>query len=108
MSVLGETRRQIVAPVGELVAAFCLVLADMAGKGAQAAGAVGRAIERRQVLCDLAALDDHMLKDIGVTRSDLRDAAATPLMGDPTRVLILRATERRAAIRLSARVRSGG
>lgn len=103
MSIHGETRRIVVAPVGEMVAAFCLVLADLAGKGAKAAGTIGRAIERRRVLADLAGLDDHMLKDIGVTRTDLRDAAAVPLLRDPTRVLVLRTIERRTAARLAVR-----
>ena len=44
----------------------------------------------------LAALDDRMLRDIGLTRGDLNDALAEPLWRDPTAVLVRRQTERRA------------
>lgn len=63
---------------------------------------IGRVVERRQVMADLAHLDDHMLRDLGVTRADVRDAAAAPLFEDPTQLLVLRARERRAAERLAA------
>jgi uncharacterized protein YjiS (DUF1127 family) len=44
----------------------------------------------------LASLDAHMLADIGLDRSDLRDAFSQPLWRDPTHLLKLRAGERRA------------
>jgi uncharacterized protein YjiS (DUF1127 family) len=47
----------------------------------------------------LAALDDHMLADIGLTRSDLNDALSEPLWRDPTSVLVRRKDERRWARR---------
>jgi uncharacterized protein YjiS (DUF1127 family) len=50
----------------------------------------------------LAALDDRMLADIGLTRCDLRDAYAESLWRDPTDVLARRAAERRCARRRSA------
>ena len=43
----------------------------------------------------LAAMDDRMLADIGLTRSDLRDAYAEPLWRDPTDMLAGRAREKR-------------
>jgi hypothetical protein len=43
-----------------------------------------------------------MLKDIGLTRSDLRDAYAEPLWRDPTAVLVVRAGERRTNRRRAA------
>jgi uncharacterized protein YjiS (DUF1127 family) len=43
----------------------------------------------------LAAFDDRMLADIGLTRSDLRDAMSAPLWHDPTNLLRARALERR-------------
>ena len=43
-----------------------------------------------------------MLADIGLTRSDLRDAYSEPLWHDPTDVLARRAAERRTSRRRSA------
>ena len=43
----------------------------------------------------LAQFDDRMLSDIGLTRSDLRDAYSEPLWRDPTHILASRAHERR-------------
>lgn len=107
MTVHGETRRIVYAPAGEMAAALCLGLVALARKGAHAAGAFARALERRQVMAELAGLDDHMLRDIGITRADLRDASTARLAEDPTRVLVLRATERRAAVILGLRERRG-
>ena len=45
----------------------------------------------------LAGFDDRMLADIGLTRSDVRDAFAEPLWQDPTDLLRTRALERRRA-----------
>lgn len=108
MSFHGETRRIVVAPVGEMVASLSLALWRAAAKSLKAAGAMAGAYESRRVLGELSGLDDRMLRDIGLTRSDLRDAAAEPLFGKPTRVLLLRATERRTAARLAARGRREG
>jgi hypothetical protein len=43
----------------------------------------------------LAGMDDRMLADIGLSRSDLRDAYAQPLWRDPTDVLAGRARDKR-------------
>ena len=67
--------------------------------------AIGRAMKNRRDAAKLAGLDDHMLADIGLTRSDLRDAYAEPLWHDPTDVLASRASERRTRKR-SAVVRT--
>lgn len=56
---------------------------------------LGRALANRQQAVLLASLDDRMLSDIGLTRSDLRDAYAEPLWRDPTAILASRAAERR-------------
>ena len=66
---------------------------------------IGRAIKNRRAATALAGLDDHMLADIGITRSDLRDAYSEPLWHDPTDVLVGRAAERRTR-RRSALVHS--
>jgi uncharacterized protein YjiS (DUF1127 family) len=51
----------------------------------------------------LAAFDDRMLADIGLTRGDLNDALAEPLWRDPTSVLARRQGERRWARRATVR-----
>jgi len=51
----------------------------------------------------LAALDDRMLADIGLTRGDIRDALSEPLWRDPTSVLERRRGERRRARRAAVR-----
>jgi len=43
----------------------------------------------------LAALDRHMLSDLGLTRADVRDAFSEPFWEDPTALLRERAIERR-------------
>jgi uncharacterized protein YjiS (DUF1127 family) len=73
------------------------------GRALVATGArAGRTLKRwvqlsknRRAAKRLAALDDHMLADIGLTRSDLRDAYAEPVWRDSSDVLAERARERR-------------
>jgi uncharacterized protein YjiS (DUF1127 family) len=48
---------------------------------------IARAYEGRRVLRQLARSDDRMLKDIGIDRSDLRNAASEPIYRDPTALL---------------------
>ena len=62
------------------------------------------AIKHRRELAHLADLDDRMLADIGLTRTDLRDACSEPLWRDPTSMLTR--SRRRAAI--AARVPTKG
>jgi uncharacterized protein YjiS (DUF1127 family) len=80
-------------------------LAAAVGSVARRAAQVGRAIKNRRAATALAGLDDHMLADIGITRSDLRDAYSEPLWHDPTDVLVGRVAERRTR-RRSALVHS--
>jgi uncharacterized protein YjiS (DUF1127 family) len=49
------------------------------------------AIKHRRELAHLADLDDRMLADIGLTRTDLRDARSETLWRDPTSMLARRA-----------------
>jgi uncharacterized protein YjiS (DUF1127 family) len=60
---------------------------------------IGRLFRNRRDVELLARLDDHMLADIGLTRSDVRDAYSQSLWRDPTDVLARRANERRASRR---------
>lgn len=54
-----------------------------------------RALKNRRQAGMLAGMDDRMLADIGLNRSDLRDAYAQPLWRDPTDTLATRAHEKR-------------
>ena len=54
-----------------------------------------RALKNRRDATMLAEFDSRMLADIGLTRSDLRDAYAEPLWRDPTDILARRARDRR-------------
>jgi uncharacterized protein YjiS (DUF1127 family) len=62
-------------------------------------------IKHRRALSRLADLDDHMLADIGLTRSDLYVAYCEPLWRDPTSILERRISDRRTAFELSAQHR---
>ena len=50
----------------------------------------------------LASLDEHMLADIGLTRSDLRAAFSEPLWRDPTSLLVNRVHRRQYRRRVPA------
>jgi uncharacterized protein YjiS (DUF1127 family) len=78
-------------PIGDLRASFGFVLAGVVF----GIGSIVRALKNRRDATMLAELDARMLADIGLTRSDLRDAYAEPLWRDPTDILAHRARERR-------------
>lgn len=59
--------------------------------------------KNHRMMTKLSALDDHMLKDIGLTRGDVRMASALPYSDDPTARLRVLAVERRASERAWAR-----
>jgi len=80
------------APVGRAVLA-------VGGRVVRGLKQVADRLRHRREATRLAALDDRMLADIGLTRSDLRDAYAEPLWHDPTNVLAHRAAERRTSRR---------
>ena len=58
-------------------------------------------VKNRHDTMRLASLDDRMLADIGLSRSDLRDAFAELPWRDPSDVLARRAAERRVSRRLT-------
>lgn len=62
-----------------------------------------RAARNRRSVGRLLEWDDRMLRDIGLTQSDVRSALAGRVADDPSRRLGLLSGERRAAIRASAR-----
>ena len=74
-------------------------LASRAGAVALRLVELVRAYKNRRDIQSLAAFDDRMLRDIGLTRGDIRDAVSEPLWRDPTSILVLRARERRSAAR---------
>jgi uncharacterized protein YjiS (DUF1127 family) len=82
--------------------------AAAAGRVQGALVRLAEALKNRRVAVRLAEFDDRMLADIGLTRSDLRDAYAEPLWHDPTDTLARRAAERRTtrAARPRSEVRS--
>lgn len=55
--------------------------------------AVVRALQDRREVRNLAEFDDRMLKDIGLTRSDVQSALAEPLLQNPS-VMLVRCAER--------------
>ncbi len=56
--------------------------------------AIGRWRRGRQGYARLCGLDDRALSDLGLTRSDLRDATVAGLFDDPTTIVAARADER--------------
>ncbi len=56
---------------------------------------LARALKNRRRARMLAGMDDRMLADIGLNRSDLRDAYAQPMWRDPTDILADRAQAKR-------------
>ena len=76
---------------GTLVRGFASLLALLTHWVKQ----IARARRHRREAAMLAGLDRSMLADIGITRSDLRDAFSEPFWDDPTALLRERAIERR-------------
>ena len=75
-------------PLARKIAAFARIVVVRARE-------LVSAHRNRNEAAALAAFDDRMLADIGLTRSDLRDAMSAPLWHDPTSLLRARALERR-------------
>ena len=70
-------------------------LAILAGRARRGLKQLGEKVKNRHDAMRLAELDDRMLADIGLSRSDLRDAYAMPLWRHPSDVLARRAADRR-------------
>lgn len=51
----------------------------------------------RRSMTELVTLDDHMLKDIGITRGDVRQGILQPYSDDPTTRLRIQAMERQSS-----------
>ncbi len=96
MASFGEIRSALYAPFG---VRFALA----ARAAVRAVRNITRAMSHRRDMRALCEMNDQMLKDIGLDRSDLRDAVSTHWWSDPTDVLVTRAVERQAARRLRQR-----
>jgi uncharacterized protein YjiS (DUF1127 family) len=59
--------------------------------------------QNRRDVTRLLALDDHMLKDLGIARGDVFEALSEPMVADPSELLAASASERRIAERARAR-----
>lgn len=70
-------------------------LARLAGLVSARIVEVFHAYKNRRAMAELGALDERMLRDVGLTRGDLRDAVSEPLWRDPSLLLVKRAAERR-------------
>lgn len=70
---------------------LALAIADLLGSLRK----LSQALKNRRAAWTLAGMDERMLRDIGLSRSDLRDAYAEPLWRDPTDILAARVRDRR-------------
>ena len=70
-------------------------LSGLAGRARRALQQLVERVKNRHDAMRLAELDDRMLADIGLNRSDLRDAFALPPWRDPGGLLARRVAERR-------------
>ena len=80
-------------------APWARALAALAGRAGRGLKRIAERIKNRRDAMRLVDLDDRMLADIGITRSDLRDAYSGSPWRDPSELLARRATERRVRSR---------
>jgi uncharacterized protein YjiS (DUF1127 family) len=81
-------------PIAEQIAVPLLRAVRVLGAALAPVARLAKILRHRRDLEFLAGLDDRMLKDIGLTRSDLRFALAEPFWRDPGAILISRAGRR--------------
>lgn len=70
-------------------------VAALLGPVARVVAKLRETAERRRVFHNLASLDDHMLRDIGLTRYDLEAARVQPALAGATLLLAERARDSR-------------
>ena len=88
------------------IATFTAGFTVLAERAAQALAAVRTWRRARSDYRALCELDDGALRDVGLSRSDLRAASAVDFFDDPTALLAARALERRDGRRVAAGERS--
>jgi uncharacterized protein YjiS (DUF1127 family) len=93
METAMTTAQYPVLPIaaGTLARVFAALVAPVV----MSSKAIARALRHRREANVLARLDRHMLADIGITRTDVRDAFSAPVWEDPTALLSDRVNERR-------------
>lgn len=84
----------IASALARLGTAWTLVVVTLAG--------LARAHRNRRDVTPLLDLGDRELRDIGLTRDDLRYALRQKLARDPSVVLMIRAVDRRSVSRIVA------
>jgi uncharacterized protein YjiS (DUF1127 family) len=70
-------------------------LAALATRARRGIKLFAKRLQDRRDVTQLAEFDDRMLRDIGLTRGDVRDAFSGPPWRDPADMLAQRAAERR-------------
>ena len=95
MNSIAQCHKPSISPAAQVTAKGVMWLARGVDVLARIADFLERAAAGRRALRQLAEADDRMLKDIGLDRSDLRNAAAQPLYRDPTALLAGRIGEGR-------------
>jgi uncharacterized protein YjiS (DUF1127 family) len=95
MTSIAQCQKPAISPAAQYTAKSVMWLARGVDGLARIADFLERAAAGRRALRQLASADDRMLKDIGLDRSDLRNAAAQPLYSDPTKLLAGRVDEGR-------------
>jgi uncharacterized protein YjiS (DUF1127 family) len=95
MSSLAQCHQTSSSPATRATAGAAMWLARGGDVLMRIVGFLERAAAGRRALRQLAEADDRMLKDIGLDRSDLRNATAEPLYRDPTSLLAGRVEEGR-------------
>ena len=107
MNSIAQCPKSSVSPAAPFTARGMMWLARGVDVFTRAADFLERAAAGRRALHQLAAADDRMLKDIGLDRSDLRNAAAQPIYHDPTQLLAGRVNETRTHQPVRIRDRRG-
>jgi uncharacterized protein YjiS (DUF1127 family) len=92
MPALSSLTISAAAPLGR-------VLWVLAGRARRGLKQLAEKVKNRRDAMRLVELDDRMLADIGLNRSDLRDAFALPPWRDPGGLLARRVAERRGSRR---------
>jgi uncharacterized protein YjiS (DUF1127 family) len=94
-----------VSAVGAALARGVMVAAVIPARLVKAVVQFIRATRNRFDVLQMLEMDDRMLRDIGLTRTDVTSALSSPAMMDPSTRLRIFAVERRAGNRAQARER---